>query len=178
MTTLQDLQPTFRAFQPAVAKDFHDFVGGHMRRLLDTYGKDGTHRLSASWHHDGQLFRAFGYKVFDFNPKGRDILGINEERLENMSQQYAKDQIDRFILKLLRKLGNLREVSIYDIDFGGFRFSLRGLGPNGEVISVIQTRIVNCSSKGKVFHQWPASICLDSKKISEAKLKEIIGGTP
>lgn len=172
MATINDIITKFDALKPGLAADFTAQVTRIVEELIAAHGKN-IRKLHASWGTDGNRFRAVRHFIqYDSNTMTANPVGVNTEYLAKKAQQYADDQIAAFTLKLVRKLGALTEVSIIDLNIGGFTFDITGkLGIYA--VRVQQSRIINVSPKGNLFHQWPALIYVEGKKVSEAAFKKI-----
>ncbi len=172
MATINDIITKFDALKPGLAADFTAQVTRIVEELIAAHGKN-IHKLHASWSMDGNRFRAVrSFIKYDGDTMNASPTGVNTEWLAKKAQQYADDQIAAFTMKLVRKLGALTEVSILDLNIGGFTFDITGkLGDRN--VRVQQSRIINVSPKGNLFHQWPALIYVDGKKTSEKAFKEL-----
>lgn len=172
--TIQNLIPTFDALKPALAADYVQQVTKIVERLCEQYSEREMRRLSTSYSTDGTLYRAFRYHIIIWDERrmlterGR----VNHQSIAIAAQRYADEQIAAFTSKLTKKLGDLTEVEIRDIDIGGFQFFITGRKGDAQV-RVEQSRIINFSKLGKPYHQWPAIIYVDGKKVSEAAFKKL-----
>lgn len=176
MNKINDLTAKFDTLKPGLAKDFEEFVTKALTRIVAEHPtRDAQSKLANSWGTDANLFRAFR-SLLAYAPAetGRwtQATGPDAERVAKAAKSYADDQVAKFTMKLVRKLGDLTHVEIRDIDMGGFQFLITGyLGERK--VSVQQNRIINCSVKGNLFHQWPALIYVDGVKTSEAAFKKL-----
>lgn len=177
MNKINDLTAKFDTLKPGLAKDFEEFVTKALTRIVAEHPtRDAQTKLANSWGTDANVFRAFR-SLLTYGPAdtaGRTLVatGPDAERVAKAAKVYADDQVAKFTAKLLRKLGDLTNVEIRDIDMGGFQFLINGyLGERK--VSVQQNRIINCSVKGNLFHQWPALIYVDGVKTSEAAFKKL-----
>lgn len=177
MNKINDLTAKFDTLKPGLAADFEQFVTRTMTRILaENPTREAQTKLANGWGQDGNLFRAFRnlltYAPTETNRGQLVANGLDAERVEKAAKSYADDQVAKFTMKLVRKLGDLTNVEIKDIDVGSFQFLIKGqLGERR--VSVEQNRIINCSVNGNLFHQWPAHIYVDGKKVSEAQFKKL-----
>lgn len=88
------------------------------------------------------------------------------------AEAWATAELDAACAKLIAKVGDLKHVKIVGAPERG-SFILVGHHPNYAPVRVEQSRILNVSSKGKLFNQWPARIYVDNKPVSEAAFKQI-----
>lgn len=95
-----------------------------------------------------------------------------EERAAAYADSWAKAEVEAAAVKLIAKVGDLKHVKIIGAPEAGV-FTLVGHHPNYAPVRVEQARILNVSSKGTLFNQWPARIYVDNKPISEAAYKRI-----
>jgi hypothetical protein len=100
------------------------------------------------------------------------ILIMNEETLVQKANKYGDDVATQWFYKTSEKLGKLEDAEVV-ADSGG-HVIVRGKR-NGKAIEMRQQRILKCSSKGVLFHQFPARIYVDGKFITEAAYAELMG---
>jgi len=87
------------------------------------------------------------------------------------SEQYAEAAVQEWEDKLVEKLGEITEADVRYVRGDG---SLNIAGMKGEHrIQLVQHRIINQSTKGVLFNQYPALIYVDGKKVSAAKYKSL-----
>ncbi|MDD5150378.1 MAG: hypothetical protein PHC28_07815 [Flavobacterium sp.] len=96
---------------------------------------------------------------------------INEDKLEKFSIKLAQDSILQWKAKIIKKIGNIKNIHCENINSTSFYITGEF---NEYYIKIEQQMIVNISSKGKLFNQFPARIYVDGKKISESKYKQLI----
>lgn len=176
MTTLNTLTASFDAMAPAIAADFTAWVTRQLDRIITTYPKGQIEKLSASFSHDGGVWRQLRRFTRMVDENGNDttrwtnLYKIDNARIERAANEYATAQIEAFKAKLLQKLGNLTEVG--DLRINGLNFTFRAkLGD--KAIYVEQTTVLKCSNKGTLFNQWPCRIYVNGKFTSEAAFKKI-----
>jgi hypothetical protein len=95
---------------------------------------------------------------------------ISNEKLDKEATKYAQDCIEQWLAKINHKIGALTDVTVYNYDT--CRFDISGQTSVGPV-RIQQDMILNCSSKGMLFNQFPARIYVNDKFISEKNFKEI-----
>jgi hypothetical protein len=95
---------------------------------------------------------------------------LDEVRTNRAASSYATFTIQEIMAKLQAKLGELDEAEVKCI--GGTEFTLSGM-KNGKKVFIRQIQILNVSSKGKLFNQYPTTIYLEGKRISEIAYKKL-----
>jgi len=96
---------------------------------------------------------------------------LNPTRLEKNAQEYAQAQVDSWRAKIQGKMGELESAKVEWFSQSG-QFTITGV-KNGRAIAIHQTRIMKTSSRGLLFHQFPARIYVDGKFTSEAAYKKM-----
>lgn len=176
--TIATFSTEFNKFAPELEKDYIDQVTKLLSRILEKYPtRKDQNGLSSSWAADGYVYRTLGYRFLtraDGSNRSSDPYdAIDTEYLTKQAKQYAADQIAAFVFKLNKKLGALTDVEVKFASFGNFTCYITGkLGD--KVVSVDQNRIINVSKNGNPFHQWPALIRVDGKRVSEAAFKKLV----
>ena len=93
---------------------------------------------------------------------------INEERLNAFAKNYAYNTVENWKAKINEKLGDLDNGEVHNLN--DTSFSITGTKEDHKVY-IEQQMIVNISSKGTLFNQFPARMYLDGKAISAKKFK-------
>jgi hypothetical protein len=94
---------------------------------------------------------------------------LNPTRLEKNAAEYAQAQVDAWRTKIAAKMGELESAKVEWFSQSG-QFTITGVR-GGKQVAIHQTRIMKTSSRGLLFHQFPARIYLDGKFTSEAAYK-------
>lgn len=97
---------------------------------------------------------------------------IDPERLTEHSTRYAQAVIDSALAKIKAKLGYLDRAAVVTINGG--EFIIDGYR-DGDRVTLHQHVIINTSSKGKLFNQFPARIAVNGRFISAAAFKKRFG---
>lgn len=189
--TLATLKTEFDKLIPALEADYIAFVTNQLERLLKTYDDTALRNLANSWHQDGYIYRnlrRFLCNVeqqraiangeadtrFTYGASYRKILnGIDHAHVAKEATAYARDQVDSFIFKLTRKFGDLTNVTVHFADTNALECTITG-EQAGHKVYIQQDRIINTSKNGKPFHQWPARLTVDGKRVSEAAWKKLV----
>lgn len=103
---------------------------------------------------------------------GRTAASIDEEKLRSYAHDYARNSLEELFQKLIAKVGDLEGATAQGLS--GFDFQLAGHRDAHRVV-VDQQMIVNVSSRGTLFNQFPARIRVDGKAVSEAAYKSMFG---
>ena len=153
---------------PAIAKDYIEYTEPLVKRTLEKFP---TLRGSA-W--DGYYFdRVIAMQHCEVMEKsiyaGQSTFQYSKERTELAAKRYAEDQCLAWFEKLNRKLVNVTDMTMTRLSRNEYYFVAK-LGD--KKIAINQQRILKCSPKGKMFHQFPARIYVDGKFYSEANFKK------
>jgi len=95
---------------------------------------------------------------------------INEDALARRSAKLAEAVVLAWFDKINEKLGELDNATCTDV--GNCTFNING-ERNGHKIQIQQDIILNVSSKGRLFNQFPARIYVDGKFTSAAKYTKL-----
>lgn len=93
-----------------------------------------------------------------------------EEKLSAFCAKWAAAELEDAALKLAAKVADLTEVSVSHVSGNGAWFTVNGKR-GADYVRVEQSQIVNVSSRGTIFNQWPSLIYVNGKKVSEAAYK-------
>lgn len=94
---------------------------------------------------------------------------LNPTRLEKNAAEYAQAQVDAWRAKIAAKMGELESAKVEWFSQSG-QFTITGTR-GGKQVAIQQTRVMKTSSRGLLFHQFPARIYVDGKFTSEAAYK-------
>ncbi len=98
---------------------------------------------------------------------------LDEEKLNTNATSYANRVIDEGVAKVIKKLGLIENLTGKNITKSGYRVEFTVTGKRGQdKIFLEQNMIINVSSKGTVFNQWPSRIYVNGKFVSEANYKK------
>ena len=184
--TIATLKSEFDKLIPSLEADYINFVTKQLEALLKNYTQKELRQLGNSWHRDGYTYRNF--RRFMCNAEQEAAVAAGDEyagsfykepdavhhgRIAKEAVNYARDQVDSFILKLSRKFGDLTNVVIHFADTGALECTITG-EQAGHKVFIQQDRIINTSKNGRPFHQWPARLTVDGKRMSEAAWKKLV----
>lgn len=176
MARITDITAKFDELKPGIAADYVERVTCIAERLRERYPDGRMDQLSREWSRDGNDYRTV-HRYYSYEGQGygtRRVTGINADYLARQAADYADQQVAAFTHKLHRKLGDLRDVRIDDINVGGFTFLIYGTAPGGQTVRVEQNRILNVSPRGTLYHQWPSRIYVDGQFTPESRYKRLV----
>ena len=95
---------------------------------------------------------------------------LNEQRLDKFAADLASDMADEVLGKVDAKVGELTNPNV--IRVSGANFVIIGT-KNDRAVRIEQNQIINVSSKGKLFNQYPSRIYVDGKFTPATKFAQI-----
>lgn len=171
------LKTALEAYKPQLEASYKRFVESMFGSLTSRYGKNmkGIYNSPsvANWRNLVQpnVKKVYAVVRMSYSP-GEGEYVIDPEALNKNADRWAVETIDTWFAKIESKLGQLEAGKVHHLD--GVRFRISGTRAGHEV-EIIQDMIVNVSSKGTLFNQFPARIRVDKKAISEKQFKEQFG---
>ena len=158
MTT--NLDTALRELRPSIAADYAAQIRRQFARMVEHFG-DASLRGINNAYVWAPLWRETvrPATAATVSSDRRSVsYAINEEKLAVIAADYAEEATLAWRDKIAAKMGELDRVSIERLGSATFRITgWRG----GCVIELVQSMIVNVSSKGKVFNQFPAHMRVD-----------------
>jgi hypothetical protein len=103
----------------------------------------------------------------DYRPSAGEYF-IDDERLARNAVKYAEATVESWLGKINSKIGDLEDAKVHRLN--DMRFEIEGT-KHGHSVRIDQDMIINQSSKGKLFNQFPARIYVDGKFFPETKYK-------
>lgn len=97
---------------------------------------------------------------------------LDADRVANAAAAYADATIEAWAGKITTKMGEVEGATIHHLDGAAFRITGTLAGKK---VGIDQNMILNVSSKGLPFNQFPARIYVDGKFTSEAAWKRMRG---
>lgn len=179
-TTTTTIRAALEAEKPAAVAQFKQYIREYFAAFVAEFGDD-TFALS-KWSYDftskGEYFRRRHRVICGFmstHKTTEDYYGPSVERLDEAAvakaaAEYGEQTIDQMIAKLEGKTGGLSEVEVTSISPGALEVTLRGFR-GADLVTIEQRKILNMSSHGTLFNQYPALIYVNGKKTSEAAYK-------
>lgn len=95
---------------------------------------------------------------------------LSSERLANVVARVASQMADEVLAKVDAKVGELSDAEVTRV--GGANFIITG-AKHDRAVRIEQNQIINISTKGKLFNQYPSRIYVDGKFTSAAKFAAI-----
>jgi len=173
---IQQISNEFDVMVPAIASNFENWVTKALERILAKYDRKELNKLGNSWSDDGGVWRQLRTFTIMVDENGEktnrmtSMYKVDYARIKTESVKYAQSQVDAFKYKLEKKLSDLTDISNLRISDSEFAFE-SSLGENK--VRIEQTTILKCSSKGKLFNQWPCRIYVNGKMMPESKFKKL-----
>ena len=95
---------------------------------------------------------------------------LDADKTAARAEKYAEAAVEAFRVKIEGKMGELESATVRSMGAGSFRIT----GTKGGMkVTIEQEMILNHSSKGTLFNQFPARIYVEGKFTSEAKFKKM-----
>lgn len=134
---------------------------------------NGFYCISNDW----TFARVWNHTVRPFVKHHRDdetgktvFTGLDEEKLAKEANEYAKAVALAWFDKINEKIGELADAKV--VSNRGSSFTITGERA-GKIVVITQDMIINVSSKGLMFNQFPARIKVDGKAYSAAAYKKL-----
>lgn len=169
---MTDLRAALELCKPTLVERYESAIRSQFQGMVELHGPSlrGIHNC---W----QYARAWGNAVACYATAiERDwrnavtVYGLDDAKLAAGAEEYAAASLESWLGKIEGKLGELTDAKVRHLD--GATFRITGMR-NGHEVEIIQTMIVNVSSKGTLYNQFPARIYVDGKATSEAKYKKL-----
>jgi hypothetical protein len=99
-----------------------------------------------------------------------DVYSLSEERLARFAAVLADEMADDVLAKVDAKVGELADAEVIRVSGADFRI----LGAkNNNAVTIEQQQILNVSSRGKLFNQFPSRIYVNGKFTPASKFAQI-----
>lgn len=179
-TTTTTIRAALEAEKPATVAQYKQYIREYFAAFVAEFGDD-TFALS-KWSYDhtsrGEYFLRRRRVIYGFMSTrkttedyyGPSVQVLDEVAVAKAAAEYASQTIDQMIAKLESKTGGLSEVEVVSISPGALEVTLRGKR-GADLVTIEQRKILNMSSHGTLFNQFPALIYVNGKKTSEAAYK-------
>jgi len=176
---VDSLKRAMLKYAPQLARDYREFV----RRTLAVMQKDlgrGLKGVLSSWKW-ARTYQSIRGNVSKKSPAGKASfrpdeydkipVTINTQALEKNAKEYGGRVALEWYNKMLSKLGPLKNVKVVMASHGDIMVT--GKYKDNDV-RIDQQRIINVSSRGTLFHQFPSRIYVNGKFMSEVNYKKYI----
>lgn len=168
MTPIQAALDTLR---PQLAADFERRARNVFEAVVKEFGPALQGIYNSSWIHSYNTF--LRDSVEHAGTRISSPAFLNDEKLKAVADRKAHLSAQAWREKIEAKLQNVTDVEI--VSHHGCRFAISGQR-NGHKVFIEQDMIVNVSSRGTLFNQFPARLYLDGKKVSEKAYKDFFKG--
>ncbi len=185
MSQIKAIREALAAQVPALAASY----AAQVRRIFNAYaekfpgeGGAGTVRESlpgTRWQYQQERLTISGVlrpvcgvaHPADCKPREHDrgYLTLNESTLAAKAQTWAEEAAVEWAAKIEAKLADVQDAELHG---GGDQFTITAVRA-GRQIRIEQQRIIQVSSKGRLFNQWPSRIYVDGKFYAEAAYKKL-----
>ncbi|KKN72364.1 hypothetical protein LCGC14_0411910 [marine sediment metagenome] len=179
-----ELREAMLRYAPELAKDYKSFVGRVLKQMREDLGPGlkGIYS-SGKW---ARTYQGIRPNVVKRTPSGGPVhamlsseydrlpVVIDAAKLARNAKAYGERISLEWYNKMLAKLGSLNGVQV-TLNLG--RGDIRVRGRRGsDVVTIDQQRIINVSSRGTLFHQFPSRIYVNGKFLSEVSYKKYLQG--
>lgn len=162
---MTDLTATLVSFKPELVTSYEAMVRSRFERVVAMHGPKLRGVVNCwTW---AKVFREF------LRPSLRldgGVWSIDESRLALNAERYADAAIEAWRDKITAKMGELENARV--VRMSGVSFQIVG-ERGGKRVVIEQQMIINVSSQGKPYNQFPARLYVDGKFVSEAAYKRL-----
>lgn len=173
------LRDAMAAFAPDLAADYERFVRRQFEGMVRDLGPalQGIY-ASSRWVRVFQGIRSMLWRdepSRDYDPhRAPRPYMLRESALNKNARDYGERTALAWYAKTKAKLGDLQGVTVSPPSRGGMTV----IGSrDGHIVMLEQHSIINFSSRGTPFHQFPARIYVDGRILSEAQYRQLFGIT-
>lgn len=168
-----NIKEALQAKKPEIAAMAARIVESQFNRLVEQFGvtmkgvaNSDSYRL---W---SETIRALctSTKVETDHSGRSNPYALNPAAVAAYAEQYAVEVVESWETKIAEKMGELEGATVFNVS--ACNFHICGLR-FGKAVRIEQDMIVNVSSKGKLFNQFPARIYVEGKFTSAAKYKKL-----
>lgn len=156
---MTDLTAALNAFRPELEARFVSHVERTLARLIEKFGPALRGIANAGEYHQWQ-------GIVAACRRSEEGVAVNPAQLARMAAGYAEDTVAAWLAKIEAKTGDLDGAQV--VRGTGAAFTITGTR-DGRRVVIEQDMIVNVSSRGTLFNQFPARIYVDGKFTSAAK---------
>jgi len=168
---MNTINEVLKTKEEAISLNYQEYVASLYKELTEEF----TNKFNGIYNSGcGNLFKEAIKPVCDYDKgctrPGETVYTLSKEKLKVVADKYATLTVLAWQQKIVSKIGNITDIQCHSLNSTGFYIT----GKLGTLnVRVEQNIIVNVSSKGKLFNQFPARIYVDGKAISEAKFKKL-----
>lgn len=165
---MANLQVALAAFAPQIAESFRAIHVQAFNRMVKEFGPslNGIYNSGSAKFYRESIAR---FVVSD-GDRMSSTKSICRDKLRLGSEAYAQATVKEWEAKINAKLGELEGAEVKHMTETTFVISGT---KNGRRVQIEQQMIINTSSKGAVFNQFPARIYVDGKFTSAKKFASL-----
>jgi len=159
------IRTALEAFIPQIAERYESSVTHLFTKMVEAHGAS-LKGIFNSWTYA----RAYRNHVSIYVRTVEGAKVLNTELLAAGAQAYALGSVAAWEDKINLKVGELENADVSRLD--GVSFNITGMRA-GKKVQIVQQIIVNVSSQGKAFNQFPARTYVERKPVSEAAYRKM-----
>lgn len=165
----EQIKEALLARAPVVADWYKEIVHTRYQDLVDEFGLS----MAGVSHSDSFfIWRETVRPAAIWTREGDEtIYLLDETKLERIAHEYSEKAVLAWYDKIIGKVGELEKADCRYVS--ECRFDIIGVKMDNN-IRIEQNMIMNISSRGKLFNQFPCRCYVNGKFTSEAKLKELL----
>lgn len=160
-----DLKKALNEYKPQLEAAYRGIVTSRFEAIQKALGP-----MFKGVYNDWQWARIFRLTVAPNTSRMEGTVVLNETSLDANAKAYAAETVVNWEAKITEKMAGLNNVTVHSMT--GCSFLVTG-SKAGKSVSIEQSVILNISSKGLLFNQFPARIYVEGKFMSEAKFKQL-----
>lgn len=161
------LQAALEAHKPALVARYTAMTQSTFTRMVEMHGP-ALKGISNCWTY-ARMWSGWISKMVRYDGDARIL---DEALVAKAAAAYADATIEAWAGKIASKMGEVEGATIHHMDNATFRITGTLAGKR---VGIDQNMILNVSSKGLPFNQFPARIYVDGKATSEAAWKRMRG---
>jgi hypothetical protein len=151
------------ANKPSLESHFVSFTNSRFKSLVEQFGPAlrGVYNSTQArnWGAIRHMARSLGDRL-------NSEYVMDQDRVASGAKEFADAVVAAWADKISAKLGEIDNAEVRRMD--GYSFAITG-NKAGRKVRIEQDMIINVSSKGTLFNQFPARIYVDGKFMSAAK---------
>lgn len=171
--TPMNLKEQLEAYKPTLEEAYRQTVTSRLNHLKSQYGNDLRGKSDGNSLTNSKAYSAWE-RIRPLTNRAADgTVVLDPVAVTAGAEAYAAGTIEAWHGKITEKVQQLDNATVHHLD--GNNFGITGYR-DGQHVSIHQHMIINRSSQGTPFNQWPARIYVDGKATSEAEYKKLTGG--
>lgn len=159
------LQAALEAHKPALAARYTAMAQSTFSNMVERHGP-ALKGINNCWTYA----RMWSGWISSLTRRDGDARALDADLVAKAAAAYADATIEAWAAKIATKMGEVEGATIQRMD--GVAFLIVG-SLAGKRIEIDQQMILNVSSQGKPFNQFPARLRVDGKATSEAAWKRM-----